>query len=282
MKKLFLAGAAFLALCGSAPAADMPVKAPRYGAPPVAVGNWTGPYVGLALGGKWADATWTTTSVSDLTDPPLPVDASSPRNYRPAGFRVGGYAGYSWQIANWVWGIEADFAWADATATAAGIPGCAIECFPGAPGPGVDTASVQMRWDASARGQLGFLLTPGLLLYGTGGVAWQDVETSGTCLHSLPDPACTSAPGNPFDTRTNSKTLTGGTVGGGLETIYGNWLLRAEYRYAWFGKLDGVFDFQAAGVPAGADTSRYNLSVDTHVATVGLAYKFGAPVYGSY
>ena len=277
MRKLLFASVAFVALAGtgSAPAADMPLKAPI--APPPAVSTWSGPYVGLALGGKWADTTWTTTSTSDPPNPPLIVDASSPRNYRPSGFRAGGYAGYNWQIANWVVGVEADLAWADDTATAAGIPGCAIGCFPGAPGPGVDVASVRMRWDASARARLGFLLTPALLLYGTGGAAWQSIETSGTCQHSLADPACTNAPGAPFDTQSNSKTLTGWTVGGGVETMLGSWLLRAEYRYAQFDKLNGVLGFQAPGVPLGADTSRYNLSVDTHIATVGLAYKFGGP-----
>ncbi|HEY7244074.1 MAG TPA: outer membrane beta-barrel protein [Xanthobacteraceae bacterium] len=282
MTRFLLASAAFAAFIATAPAAELSLKAPRLPASPALAGDWNGPYVGLALGGKWADTTWTTTSTSDPPNPPLIVDASSPRNYRPSGFRAGGYAGYNWQIAGWVWGVEADLAWADKTAAAAGIPGCAIGCFPGAPGPGVDVASVEMRWDASARVRLGVLLRPSLLLYSTGGAAWQSVETSGTCQHSLSDPACTAAVGNPFDTRGDSKILTGGTVGGGVETMYGNWLLRAEYRYARFGKLNGALDFQAAGVPPGADTSRYNLSVETHVATVGLAYRFGAPAYGNY
>jgi outer membrane immunogenic protein len=175
-------------------------------------------------------------------------------------------------------GASGDFAWADATATAAGIPGCAIECFPGAPGPASTRRQCRCDGTRARAADSAFCSRPPALRHRRRRLAGR--RTSGTCLQP-PDPACLR-PGNPFDTRTNSKTLTGGTVGGGLETIYGNWLLRAEYRYAWFGKLDGVFDFQAAGVPAGADTSRYNLSVDTHVATVGLAYKFGAPVYGSY
>jgi outer membrane immunogenic protein len=279
MKKFLLASSALLAVCGSAPAAEMPLKAPRYAPPPATVADWTGPYLGLALGGKWADTTWNTTSVSDATL--LPVDASSPRSYRPSGFRVGGYAGYNWQVANWVWGLEADAAWTDATTTAAGIPGCAIECFPGAPGPGVDTTSLRVSWDTSARARLGFLLTPTLLLYGTGGVAWQSIEVSGTCQHSLADPACTRAPGSPFDTRSASRTLAGTTFGGGLEALYGNWLLRAEYRYTRLADWNVVFDFQAAGVPPGEDTSRFRLATETHIATFGVAYKFGAPVYSS-
>jgi hypothetical protein len=83
-------------------------------------------------------------------------------------------------------------------ATAAGLPGCSIECFTGFPGPGVDVSSVRMGWDASARTRLGYWVTPELLLYGTGGVAWQDVRTSGTCQPSVPDRFCLVLPGNRF------------------------------------------------------------------------------------
>jgi len=272
MKKLLLTTTALVAFAavGSAGAADLPVKAPPVA--PIMAPAWTGFYVGGALGGKWADTTWTTTSTSDL--PGTIVDASSPRDYRPSGFRGGAYAGYNWQITHWVVGLEADLAWADNAVTVAGLPGCSILCFPGAPGPGVDTSSVKMGWDAGARARLGYLVAPDLLIYGTGGVAWQKIETSGTCQHSTADPQCTVAPGNPFDTQTNSKTLTGWTIGGGLERMYRSWILRGEYRFSQFGNSNGVFPFGAPGVPPGSDISRYSLSVQTHIATVGLAYKF--------
>ncbi len=155
-------------------------------------------------------------------------------------------------------------------------PGCTILCFPGAPGRGVDRASVTMSSDASARARVGYLVTPAVLLYGTGGIAWQHVRTLGFCQHSVADPHCTVADGFPFDTRTNRQTLAGWTIDGGIESmISGNWLLRAEYRYADFGTFDGVLTFGAPGVTPGTDFHRYNLSVTTHIATFGLAYKFG-------
>ncbi len=262
---LLLAGTA---LNASALAADMPVKttAPAF--------TWAGPYVGLALGGKVADARWTTISTSDLGG--TNVDASSPDTFRPAAFRVGGYAGYNWQADPWVYGLEVDIAYADGKTTHAGLPGCAIECVAGFPGPGVDTSSVKLGWDASARARFGYLIRPDMLLFATGGVAWQSIEATGTCQHSLADPACTNAVGDPFDTQTDRKILTGWTVGLGLEArLSGNWLLRGEYRYADFGTMHGVFEFGAAGAPAGSDTFRYDLAVRTHTATLGLAYKFG-------
>jgi outer membrane immunogenic protein len=278
-----VAGGTILGIA-TASAADLAVK-PAYKAPPVVapVFNWTGFYVGGDLGGKWAPSTWTTTSTSDF--PGTIVDASFRRNYDPSGFRAGAYGGYNWQVTRWVVGLEGDLAWADNTARSVGIPGCTILCFPFAPGPGVDTSSVRMGWDASARARVGYLATPTVLVYGTGGVAWQAIQTSGFCQHSAADPQCSLAPGTPFDVETNSRVLTGWTVGAGVEAkIYGNWLLRGEYRYSNFGSFTGLLPFGAAGVVPGTDYLRYNLSVNTHIATVGLAYKFdgGGPVVAKY
>jgi outer membrane immunogenic protein len=52
-----------IAFIGIAPAADLPRKAPVYIPPAPPVFSWTGFYVGAALGAKWADTTWTTTSI---------------------------------------------------------------------------------------------------------------------------------------------------------------------------------------------------------------------------
>jgi outer membrane immunogenic protein len=277
VKKLLVTSAATLAMAASAFGADL---GPVYKAPPLYDG-WAGAYLGAALGAKWGNTTWTTASVSDF--PGETVDASSPRNFDPVGARIGGYGGYNWRHQAWVYGVEFDLAYANSTISAAGVPGCVIGCVVGTPGPGVDTSSVRLGWDASARLRAGYLLTPGVLLYGTGGIAWQYVQTSGLCQHSGPDPLCLFSPGNPFDSQTNSKTLTGWTVGGGIESkVYGNWLLRGEYRYANFGSFNGLLPFAAPGGPPGTDYVRYNLAVNTHIATIGLAYRFGAPAPGNY
>jgi outer membrane immunogenic protein len=282
MKKILLGMTALIAvnMGGAAMAADIPVKAPR----PVVYDNWDngwgGFYVGAALGAKWGHTTWTTTAI---TNPPFfpVVDASSPRNYDPKSFRFGGYLGYNWQFASqWVAGLEVDFGWADKTVTTAGIPGCSIACVVGFPGPLSDLSSVRMRWDASARGRLGYIVTPNVLFYGTGGIAWQNIETSATCQHSAPDPLCLFLPGNPFVTATNSVTRVGWTLGAGLEAkLSGNWIARGEYRYANFGTWNDVLNLS---LPGAATTVVYGLKVETHIATFGLAYKFGGPVVARY
>jgi outer membrane immunogenic protein len=267
--------AAFGAFAPSVFAADLPVKAPVYG--PAPVQNWTGPYVGLAVGAKWTDANWATTQ---LIDPPSPlvgtafIDASSPDRFRPHGIRLGGYAGYNWQVDRWVLGFEADAAWSDATDTHAGVPGCRIECVAGFPGPGIDSSFVRSRWDASLRARAGYLVMPEFLVYGTGGVAWQRAEVSGTCANSLDDPLCLVSPPFAVKTQTDGYTRTGWTLGAGAERKFGAWLLRGEYRYSDFGKLEGVlFPNQPVADP-GADATHYSVRLHTHVVTLGIGYKF--------
>jgi outer membrane immunogenic protein len=284
-RQIVIVGVAAAALGAPALGADLP--APEYSAPVYkavatpAPFSWTGFYVGGEVGAKWADTTWTTTA---FTGPFLgeAVDASSLRNFDPVGVRAGGYFGYNWQFApHWVTGIEADIAWADKTVTTAGIPGCALpvanSCvgstgLTASAGPGVDLSSVTMGSDASLRARLGFLVTPQVLLYGTGGVAWQELKDSATCQHSVADPLCFAVSGNPFATATNSTVRTGWTVGGGVETVlYGNWLLRGEYRFADFGTWNNTLNLS---VPGGPNTVQLNLKAVTNTTSVGLAYKF--------
>ena len=301
VKKFCVAGATFTGLiaAGSAMAADM--RARVYAPPPI-VNDWTGPYVGVELGAKFGDTNWTATS---LRDPPgilpafgaaqSPIDQTSPRSYNPSSFRAGGYLGYNWQISPlWVVGLEGDIAWADKTQTAVNLPGCgnnalagggvtgcSTPLFPGSTPitPGVDSASAEMRWDASLRARLGFLVTPNVLLYGTGGVAWQNMRNTGACGPFAVSAFCNTSifvggvfVGGPQAIQ-NSTTRTGWTIGGGVEgKIYRNWLLRAEYRYADFGTWNDAFAF--APDPLSNNTYRYQLTVHTHIATLGLAYKF--------
>jgi len=107
-----------------------------------------------------------------LLSTPLRLDTMTLRRHDLAAI------GYNWQFApQWVAGIEADGAYANKTDTAAGVPGCSINCT-GTPGPGADKSSVKMGWDASLRARLGYLVLPNLMAYGTGGIAWQHFETS--------------------------------------------------------------------------------------------------------
>jgi outer membrane immunogenic protein len=276
--------------------ADLPLMAPirAKAPPPVAVYDWTGPYFGIELGGKSTDAFWTATTLRNPT-PPLccgganaPIDTSSPRTFDPSVFRVGGYGGFNWQYQSVVFGVEGDLAWADRGKSAIGLPGCASACvvnFLGIPFNG-DLSAVTIGWDASLRGRIGLLVAPNVLLYGTGGVAWQNFQSAGACAPVQASASCVALLNGPQpspNSIANSATRTGWTVGSGLEAkAYGNWLIRGEYRYADFGTWSEVLPFGTTAV--GNNTYRYQLSAHTQIVTFGVAYKFDwdSPVIAKY
>jgi outer membrane immunogenic protein len=224
--------------------------------------------------------TWTATSLADppFGTPRTPIDLTSPRTYDTSGVRGGVYGGYNWQVSQFVFGIEANAGFADAKNTVAGFPGCTLAgCTIGFTYPpngliaGGDLTTVNMRWDASVRGRLGFLATPDLLLYGTGGVAFQNIKVTGACGPAANSFQC-NVPQPIPSIVTIDKTLVGWTVGAGAEWhAWGNWLLRGEYRFADFGTNSYVFPF---GTSSTNNTYRFNLRTETHIATFGIAYKF--------
>jgi outer membrane immunogenic protein len=272
-----------LAMVGPTIAADMPTPVYKSAPPPAVVqDSWTGFYMGAALGWKEGNSTWTTTSLQNIPPFVMFVDGTSPENFKSSTGRYGGYLGYDWQFSSqWVGGVEVDAAYADKTVTTAGIPGCAASCFPGSPGPGADLSSVRMKWDASLRARLGFLVSPSVLLYGTGGVAWQNVATSATCQHSLADPFCFVVAGNPLFTATNSATRTGWTVGGGIDVkVAANWFVRGEYRYSNFGTWTDALNLSLGA--ATPNVVNYQLKLNTQIATFGITYKFDGPVVAKY
>jgi outer membrane immunogenic protein len=275
------------------PAAIAPVKAPIYKAPPaVALTSWSGVYAGLGVGTRSTRTEATVTDWTSTTGTSLSITcafiagfgAGSCLNREPlndTAFRLSPYLGLNWQVApQWVVGVEGDWGFADKTATLTGVT---------YPASGLISAtapehfSVKTTWDASARGRIGFLTSPSVLVYATGGVAWLHVESTSTCNvfnSSVAVLPCL----NGFTplTITNSHTKTGWTVGGGLEAmLWGNWIARGEYRYADFGTISNT-DVRTVG--ADVFTVNYDLRIRAHTATFGLAYKFdwGRPVIAKY
>jgi len=103
-----------------------------------------------------------------------------------ASLTGGGFVGYNYQFGRMVVGAEADFA-AKKTESAANATVMTNAFYGNTNTPGqTDTASrtefftgqVRQNWDASARLRVGGLLTPSILLYGTGGVAFGSVDSA--------------------------------------------------------------------------------------------------------
>jgi outer membrane immunogenic protein len=281
----FTAIAASLGLINPASAADLPArsytKAPVMEAP---IYDWTGFYFGGAIGGVWSNANRSTTCqepgdpfVRTCTFAPDRFANNNPRGFGASSAKAGIYGGANWQLARtWLVGLEGDVNWLDLHRTNAGIPGLENPTLAGAPG--TDSSSVRQSWDGSLRGRVGVLLTPSVLLYGTGGVAFTHVDVSAHCGTSSRG-WCVD--GDLGRTDTSGFDRAGWTLGAGAEAMIApNWLLRGQYLYADYGTLN----FTQLQNPNTNNASAYSGSVRYHAqsAMIGIAYKFGGPVAAKY
>lgn len=285
MKKLLLgAVAAFvLPLAGPALAADLPVKAPVYKAPVAApFYDWTGFYVGLNGGYSWGR------SETDFSVAGVPLFSTS-QNLN--GWVFGGQAGYNWQFnRNWLFGLEADLQATGQKGTL-GLPG--ITVGPICPGPAAvalpcttatTTAGFEQKlpWLGTARARFGFLPADQVLLYVTGGLAFGEVESTGTVNVSTTTAFLPNGPvvGTTVASASasNNTTHAGWTVGAGAEwVISGPWTAKVEYLYVDLGTVSN--SFTGLGALALLGTSSH---VTDNIARIGINYRFGGPVVAKY
>jgi outer membrane immunogenic protein len=256
-----LAAVLVVGVASIASAADMPAKGPMYTKAPLAAPaiSWTGFYIGGDVGGAWTTNTGTWT--------PFPSPAAFGVNIISgsnggSGVTGGFHAGYNYQFApTWVAGLEGDWSWAKARGsytqlwTSSGV----VVPLPGS----FTTMSSRLDWMSSLRGRVGYLVTPALMAYATGGVAWARIDYAANNSNLVTYTTSAAA----------SSTQTGFVVGGGLEwAMTHNWLVRAEYLYYSFNgapSLVGTFVL-SPGFPSGYSWSSTNVSV----ARAGLSYKF--------
>ncbi|HEX3407809.1 MAG TPA: hypothetical protein VHS81_11270, partial [Caulobacteraceae bacterium] len=107
-KRLLLgAAAAVAAIAGASTASAQPTSASD--------NLWTGPYIGLNLGGTWGASSPRATltpgngpvtippgDIAEVLGTPITTNSST------AGFTIGGEAGYNYQVGHFVIGIETD------------------------------------------------------------------------------------------------------------------------------------------------------------------------------
>jgi outer membrane immunogenic protein len=247
-----------LACAPAALAADMAAPKPMYTKAPVMMApSWAGFYVGGDVGARWSTLRWTTDNFSPAAPNPAVANGVKLNN---TSFVGGGYAGYNWMVAPvWLVGLEGDLSWGGGTATSSPFPGD----LAGAGATGHDFVNAKLGWDGSVRGRIGYLAAPNWLVYGTGGVAWQQITTSASCDASGPSYCGVAL------SESSAVTKAGWTVGGGVETmLWGNWIGRAQYRYADFGSVSNTLP------PAPGSGFNATVRVRTNTAVLGIAYKF--------
>jgi outer membrane immunogenic protein len=291
MKRILIGSAAALTLftATGALAADLPAKvytkAPVVGA---IVYDWTGFYIGGNVGYSWGrertDGNLTGTqnvSVFRTAGPTLFTSVTTPLGTLPLigradvnGFIGGGQAGYNWQRANWLFGLEADIQGSDekATADVCTVAGCPL-------GTTVLTANYKLDWFGTARGRVGFLPMDRVLLYATGGLAYGHLSASA-----------------PLIPLTWGSTRAGWTVGAGIEAaIDRNWSVKLEYLYMDLGNIGSSGTTLATAVNApntpGAGfntvtttalTSAFTTRFTDNIVRAGINYRFSGPLVAKY
>lgn len=298
LRRILIASAGAMALSGAALAAEPPPYVPP---PPPPM--WTGFYVGLNAGGTWSNSN----SVSSIgapvfANPANPLGARSIASAlatvgttvlpaKTAGFIGGGQIGYNYQFAtSWVAGIEADI---QGAAGARNAP--RIATFTQVPNfaenyQSVVTVTKRFDYFGTVRGRCGFLVTPTLLAYGTGGFAYGGVAASTfiTAVESLGNPPYPPVLG----VAGISTTRTGWTAGGGIEWMFApNWSAKAEYLYFDLSRITNGFtltqiNLGLGGVPWGIATVQSSTRFNGNIVRGGINYHFNwgypAPVVAKY
>lgn len=275
------------------------VAAQAVAAPP-APPSWTGYYAGLNLGYGGGDDPFSMATVSGAAYPglgfgtPLYTSFGSPFTTKIpiAGWNGGGQIGYNYQFhPMWVAGVEADIQASGATGTTS----CLLPCSPaldplfGIPGFRVRFSDIsegnKLKWFGTLRGRIGFTGDKNWAwVYATGGLAFGDVERSGTVSGT----STSNGGGTIFNTFAggydNSSVRVGWTIGAGVEgKLMGNWSVKAEYLYVDLGSVTDSFSTFYTSVNCGGcgtlggqagfrtDSTKFH----ENIVRLGLNYRFG-------
>lgn len=147
-----LAGLAAAGLLMMTAAGNAQAPAPAY--------NWSGLYLGINGGGGWGKADWVY-----ATGP----GAGNHADHNTSGGLIGATVGANLQVAPaapWVFGIEGDIAWSNID----GSTSCPNVTY---------TCGTKINWLGTGRVRLGAAFS-NFLVYGTGGVAFGNVDSTTT------------------------------------------------------------------------------------------------------
>lgn len=215
--------------------------------------DWTGIFLGGQVGAQWLN------SRSSFNFPGNPgVPSSAGKTFNDTSFMGGGQVGFNWQPTGMhlVLGVEGDVIGANHD------EGGVIFRYANV----TDHFNGRSELDVqgSIRGRLGWAINR-VLLYATGGVGFGAGKAETIVIRDGVGSAKFS----------NSETLVGWTVGGGIEyalPFCSHWTLRAEYRYTDLGSIN----VSSPGVtfPAGAGPWTAKGDFRTHNAIFGVNYKF--------
>lgn len=291
-RTLLVAAAIGMLLAPRAYAADMAVPHIYTKAPPVIVDptyNWSGFYAGINVGYGWGRSGTTTNFVDNSGNALL---SSSAGTFGLDGAIGGGQIGYNWQRDAFVVGLEADFQGSgrkgSVDALCAGAPDGLQDgvCTPGHRGdntfdpalPVTFNLTQKLDWFGTVRGRLGVAVTPRVLLYGTGGLAYGRVSTSGS-VSAINVGGFPGADGGTFTpvaaSFSNSTTKVGWSAGAGVEGAFAdNWSARLEYLYVDLGTVSGSLATPVIALSGAPLVVGYRSHITDNIVRFGVNYRF--------
>jgi outer membrane immunogenic protein len=296
MKSFKLAISLLLLSSVSAAAVDLPSTKSALVFTPAPI--LSGFYAGLNAGGTWVNSNDLNTSTqliypNQTTAGLYTAKAlSGPRNLsNSVGFIGGGQIGYNWQVPvngfNTVAGIEADIQ---------GVAGANGDLNFWSYNPNAqngsqnnnsfsNTTNIQsnssLNWLGTVRGRLGYLVTPRLFVYGTGGLAYGGYDLGIKNFINSEDASPTNYHFLVSGRSGNPKTMVGWTTGGGIEWMFlSNWSLKTEYLFYDLGNTGNMFFndaygyADAAGLFSRISVTNFSQRVNGNIIRAGMNYHF--------
>jgi outer membrane immunogenic protein len=258
---------------------------------------WCGWYVGVNAGGGW-DSDSVNVAGSPVFANPLAIASTSASlaaavsgangSFSPkgSGFIGGGQVGYNWQFGAWVAGFETDIQGSTikgsstaATSVALAPPFAANSVQTGM------TVSDKLDYLGTVRGRLGYTVTPSVLVYATGGLAYGGISSTTSIGQQLVGPGAATVNAPYASSASASSTRAGWTAGGGLEWMFApRWSVKAEYLHYDLGSasynntLTNVVVPPGGAVPAGSPFytlgARSSASFAGDIVRAGVNMKF--------
>lgn len=254
------------------------------------VWNWTGFYVGGNFGYSWGRSNSTLALADATTGAVLDSRFST---FALDGILGGGQIGYNWQLSNFVFGLEGDFQGTGQQGSTSfvcpggtGLPplpaGYSGTCSKGNPDPTIlgapvtDTLSERLDWFSTIRGRLGYAITPRVMIYGTGGLAFGDIDATNTVSGANLVGTAPSITSVPISATSSIDVLKAGwTVGAGLEAeIWGNWTGKIEYLHIDLGNVSGSFGTPLIAPSGNFLTESFSSRVTDDILRIGVNYRF--------
>lgn len=263
-----LAAASLVSLAPVAQASDLGLAGPSY--------DWSGGYVGLDAG-----AAFENTSISDnyrytgfaTITPELQSSIDSlgiNQDSNDTAFTGGVVAGYNWQYASFVLGVEGDFNYLNISGNASRDVSGVMDTLIAPPTRGTENVNFEANWYGTVRARAGYAID-NVLIYGTGGLAYGDLDVNQSLR------AGNGRESVAWSGSSNGWNL-GWTAGGGIEYGVDHWVLGAEYLYVDLGSYgwdsSGFYTSPSGRVSgveiAGKGTADYAFGV----ARATLKYRF--------